>query len=243
MSEAAVETPADLGGETADVEAPEAVEDTPAVETETPTAAPDIAAILSSPEAREAIDRATEARLGEMFREEPEAQEPIADAIARLDPLDDNFAQQLAQVLDDREQKMIAQLQSSPSIQHADQEYARRWADDTFGTIEGSLGAGVSLDPEAREIAILAANGRGGGDPTETLTSSARQLHAYVEKRVQAGIAAYKAGLAGEGEGGNEPAAAGGPAMVRTEELPGSMSEATQRVLKRYGIERADTIA
>lgn len=243
MSEAAVEAPEAV--ETVDTEA--TAEPVEAVETEATVeapASPDFSQILQSPEGRAALSQATEEQLAAMFHEEPEAP---ADPLAGFDFLDDDAPQKLAQTLADFKQQILDEVHKSPAVQHADQEYARQWADQQFSSIEGTLGAGVKLDDEARNLAIFASQGIASapdyrGDGAATLRDTATQLHQYVSKREQAAVEAYKRSLAGDDtDGGNEPTASGA-AVVRTEELPGSMSEATDRVLTRLGLKRDDTL-
>lgn len=223
----AVAEPAAAAGGGEPIESPDATIapepdpiEAPAVEApaeETP-AGPDYSELLSSPEAQAAIDRATEARLAEMFQEEPEAP---ADPLADFDFLADDAPQRLAQVLEQRDQRLLAQFRDSPAIQHADQEYARQWADDQFGVIEGKLGAGVTLDEEARRIAIFAANGMG-FDPKQApqvLEQTATGLHKYVQAQRDAAVEAYKQGLLSpDGDQQAEPGP-GGAATIQTEDL------------------------
>lgn len=218
MSEAAVEAAPEASPNLEVTPEPDPVEATPEVEAAPAPAGPDFTEILSSPEAKAAIEQATEARLAEMFREETPPEAP-ADPLAGFDFLDDDAPQKLAQTLADFKQQILDEVRQSPAIQHAEQESARQWADTQFGAIEGELK--TTLTPEVRGLAIGAAMGLVPqyGSPEKALAEAAKQIHAYGQAQRQAALDGYEAGL-GTGDAPLEPGP-GGAAAIQTEDLSG----------------------
>lgn len=216
---------AETGDPAGEVVEPEAVE----VVEEPEAAAP--AFDYESPEFQAAAERAAQARLDAYIAEQnrPEPEDPNA-ALLELDPLDPNYAQELARILGERDQRLIAQFRETPAVQHADAAYAQQWGDAQFATIEKAVGG--TLKPNARELAIAAANGivEGVGDPARALGDVGTKLHQLIQSERAEAVAQYQAGLGGDGTPA-EPAP-GAAAGVRMEPKPGSYDE----ILNRHGL-------
>jgi hypothetical protein len=248
------ETVADAGLDGGGGAEPEAAaeEAAPEAAPEAAAAAPDYEEMLRSSEGQQALEQAVYEALGAYEQQQPQQQgfDPYADAGQPQDPLggfdffDENAPQQLAQILEQRDQALIQQLTQHPAFSYALEQQQSGWADNHFGTIEKQLGG--EIPQELREISIAMAAGSRPPetdpsaryfDPGHALGEAATSLHALIQRERQAAVEEYQRGVNPEtGTAGAMEPSAGGPAAIRNEELPRDMHETRLRWERNQGL-------
>jgi hypothetical protein len=209
---------------------------------------PDYGQMLQSPEGQQALQQAVmEAMQGfqpEQGYGEPEYGYEQEDPYGMFDPLSPDAPQQLAQMFQAQEQRLLQAIQSMPGVGYAAEQQQTSWANDTFDTIESQVIKG-KLPQELREISIAMAAGSRPPDndpaaayfrPDQALTESARGLHALIQRERQQAVQDYINGVAGEPTAGASEPSGSGPGAVRTEAEPTNMREARERWERREGL-------